>query len=165
MKRIIIIAAVILLVLAIGLVYLAMHQAWSPGTITQPGGGTLPVSTSTMPTGTTLALGTKQGSVTVNNFYASAVYITDDGQTVVLGEKPQYSIAYNVNDSSFIITLLSTPVQAARQAAEAAFLASLGASKQDACKLNVVEGVPEAVSDQYVGRSFPLSFCGTPINP
>lgn len=169
MKKIIIliIAIVVVVLIALGVFYLMQKNAanGTPGTGEQT---TLPpVSTSTpaataAPTSTTLAIGTSQGIVTVNNFYASADFITQDKQTVAIKNDPDYVIAYNVSDSSFAITILSTPLEAVRQAAESTFLAKLGISQQDACKLTVYEGVPASVSSQYVGQSFPLSFCGGP---
>jgi len=129
--------------------------------------GTLPpVSTSTpttiIPTSTTITLGTSQGSVAVNNFYQNAQTITQDQQAVIIRNSGDYVITYNVPDSSFSIAILSMPLEAARQAAESAFLSELGVSQQDACKLTVYEGVPIGVSDEYPGESFPLSFCGGP---
>ncbi len=126
---------------------------------------TVIISSTTIPSGSAIMLGTSQGTVSVNNFYQNADSITQDQQTVVLQDKPEYSIVYNVSDSSFIISILSMPLEASRQAAEAAFLTQLGISKTDACKLRVSEGVPIGVSDQYPGENFPLSFCGdsTPL--
>ncbi len=166
-KTIIIIVAVVVIVLiALGVFFLIQNNGSNnPSASTA---GTFPsVSTSTpapiaVPTSTTITLGPSQGSVTVKNFYQSAASITKDQQTVAVADAPNYVIAYNVSDSSFAIALLSTPLQAARQAAESAFLNKLGISQQDACKLTVYEGVPASVSDQYVGQSFPLSFCGGP---
>ncbi len=116
------------------------------------------------PTSSALTLGTAKGNVTMNNFYKSADYITEDRQTVEIQQQTStYSIVYNVSDSSFIITILSMPFETTREAAEAVFLNSLGISRQDACKLNVSEGVPAFVSDsdQYIGKSFSLSFCAS----
>jgi hypothetical protein len=98
----------------------------------------------------------------MNNFYQTAQTITQDQQAVIIENSGDYAITYNVPDSSFAIAILSTPLEAARQAAESAFLSELGISKQDACKLTVYEGVPIGVSDEYPGESFPLSFCGGP---
>jgi hypothetical protein len=103
--------------------------------------------------------------VTMNNFYKTAAFVTQDGQTVAIQQTSTYSIAYNISDSSFVISILATPVDAARAAAETAFLSSLGISEQDACKLNVYEGVPASVSDQYVGKVLPLSFCAAVATP
>jgi hypothetical protein len=167
-KAVIIIVAIVVVILAVG-VTLFLIQKNSPNTgsgITTT--GTLPpVSTSTpaivTPTSTVITLGTSQGGVTVNNFYQSpGATITQDQQAVIIDNSGDYAITYNVPDSSFAIAILSTPLEAARQAAESAFLNELGISKQDACKLTVYEGVPIGVSDQYPGESFPLSFCGGP---
>ncbi|HEX4104173.1 MAG TPA: hypothetical protein VHZ04_01695, partial [Candidatus Paceibacterota bacterium] len=127
------------------------------------GTGTLPPVASptplVTPSGSTFVIGTNQGQVPVNNFYENPDYVTTDNQTVVLTENATYTIVYNVSDSSFIISLLSTPLPAARTAAESAFLQQLGITESDACKLNVDEGVPISVSDQYPGEDLGLSFC------
>jgi hypothetical protein len=170
-KVIIVISAIVIVILVVGVVLFIIQKNSSntaSGTATT---GTLPpvsVSTSTQtpsvaaPTSTTITLGTSQGSVTMNNFYQTAQTITQDQQAVIIENSGDYAITYNVPDSSFAIAILSTPLEAARQAAESAFLSELGISKQDACKLTVYEGVPIGVSDQYPGESFPLSFCGGP---
>ncbi|HUC31618.1 MAG TPA: hypothetical protein VMR99_02955 [Candidatus Paceibacterota bacterium] len=166
MKKIIIVLASLIALILIAFGIFLLVQKNSVSSTTPPPTGTLPpVSTSTplvVPTSTTITIGTSQGSVTVKNFYESAAYITQDQQTVAVTDTPDYVIAYNISDSSFGIALLSTPLEAARQAAESALLSALGVSQKDACKLNVYEGVPADVSDQYVGQSFPLSFCGGP---
>lgn len=174
-KAIIIIFAVVLVALIVTVVVFVIQNNNSANTsgdgITT---GTLPpvsvatgttgtqVPPMTIPTSTTITLGTSHGSVTMNNFYQSAQTITQDGQAVIMENTGDYAITYNVPDSSFSIALFSMPLQAARQAAESAFLSELGISKQDACKLTVYEGVPIGVSNQYPGESFPLSFCGGP---
>jgi hypothetical protein len=174
MKKItiVIIAIIAVVLITFGIFFIIQKNA-SNNTPPSTTGTLPPISTSTpvgsesstpatIPTSTTITLGTSQGSVTVNNFYQSADFITQDQQTVAVKSTPDYVIAYNVGDSSFAITLLSAPLEATRQAAEAAFLSKLGVSRQDACKLTVYEGVPASVSDQYVGQNFPLSFCGGP---
>jgi hypothetical protein len=117
------------------------------------------VSPMNIPSGDTITIGTSKGSVTMNNFYKSAAYIAQDQQTVVIQQTSTYIIVYNVLHSSFTITIQSAPLEATRQAAEAAFLNTLGISQQDACKLSAYENVPASVSDKYVGKSLPLSFC------
>lgn len=165
MKKIsiVIIAIIIIILISFGVFWFMQRSGFNSGN-EGTAGNLPPVSTSTpalaTPTTTTVVIGTAQGGVTVNNFYKNAEYITQDQQTVAMKDTSDYGIAYNVGDSSFVIVLLSNPLETARQAAEAAFLSSLGISKQDACKLTVYEGIPAAVSDQYVGENFPLSFCG-----
>jgi hypothetical protein len=165
-KTIIIVVGIIIVILiALGIAFV-LERNGSSTTPTQSTGTLPPVSTSSIttsiPTSTTITLGTSQGNVTTSNFYQSAQFITQDQQTVAIKDNADYIIAYNVSDSSFSIALLSMPLEAARQAAETAFLTSLGISQQAACKLTVYEGVPAGVSDEYVGQSFPLSFCGGP---
>lgn len=165
-STLIILGIVIVVVIAAVVSFLMYRNA--PNDSTGSNMGSLPpIATSTpitvaAPTSTTITLGTNQGGVVMNNFYNSAQYITDDKQTVVLQQDATDSIVYNVADSSFIITLGSTPLEAARQNAESYFLSSLGISQKDACKLSVYEAIPASVSDQYVGQNFSLSFCGGP---
>jgi len=123
-------------------------------------GASTPSSSVVIPAGATISIGTSHGVVTMNNFYNNAAYIDSNEQTVVIQQAPDYGIFYNISNSSFVITLLSTPLEAAQQTAESAFISSLGIPQQGACKLTVYESVPANVSSQYVGQSFPLSFCG-----
>ncbi len=177
-KALIIVLVIIVIAAAAAGVVFFMRQQGSPsgssGTGTIPFGTTTPTGAYSSSTGTgnvvtssapgsgssTITIGTSRGTVTLNNFYSTAAYTTQDGQTVVLQDQADYQIVYNVSDSSFIISILATPLEANREAAEAAFLAQLGISQADACKLKVSEGVPIGVSDQYPGVNFPLSFCG-----
>lgn len=166
-KMIIVIGAIVAVIVIALIIVFLIHESNSGGTGTTPPSGTLPpVATNTpattIPTSTTLTFGTSNGNVTTSNFYQSADFITQDQQSVAIQDTPDYIIVYNVGDSSFTITLMSTPLEAARQAAEAAFLSSLGISQAAACKLTVYEGVPASVSDEYVGQDFSLSFCGGP---
>ena len=127
------------------------------------GASTSPTSSSIIaPTGNTLSIGTSNGSVAMNNFYNNAAYISQADQTLVIADVSNYVITYNISDSSFGIILLSLPLETTRQIAEAGFLAALGIAQQNACKLDVREWAPANVSPQYIGQSFPLSFCGTP---
>lgn len=161
----IIIIVVVVVLIATALIFFRGNAPGPAGTpvATSTGGGLPAVSPGATPagapTGATFTIGTPQGSVIVNNFYKSADYITQDQQAVVLTQTFTYTIVYNISDSGFIISLLSTPLQAARTAAETAFLSDLGISQADACKLTVEEGVPISVSDQYPGVNLGLSFC------
>jgi hypothetical protein len=119
-------------------------------------------STVTIPLGSTLTIGTSQGSVTMNNFYKRAVYIAQEQQAIVIEQSSTYDIIYNIPDSSFIINIFSLPFAAMRQTAEASFLSSLNIGKQDACKISAYELVSGSATAQYAGQSFPLSFCGGP---
>ncbi len=171
-KSIIIVIAIIAIAAVVGAVLLFIKSNVSNSNQGGQAGLLPPVATGTpdqsmsstlaaAPTGSTFQIGTPQGSVAINNIYTSNDYITLDGQTIVIAQSGDYSIVYNVSDSSFIIslTLVPGPLQATRDAAEAAFLQKLGISEKDACKLNVNEGVTEKGSPYY-GQSLGLSFCG-----
>jgi hypothetical protein len=114
------------------------------------------------PTGTTLALGTSQGTVTVNNFYASDPPV-DMSQYIIIKITQNYLIDYDPTDSSFWIGVSGMPFSAWQSAAEQDFLATLGISQSDACKLTVVEGVIYDPNNAADGMSFPLSFCGSAV--
>jgi hypothetical protein len=176
-KIAIIIVALVAVIVAVG-VYFAIRAALqsSRGSgVQEPGGilppvatGTLPnqatTATSSFPAGNTFQIGTGQGVITVNNFYKTDAYITEDQQTVVLVENDNYTIVYNRDDSGFIIAFLSmqnSSLQALRAAAEADFLSQLGVSESDACKLNVDESVTDKTSADY-GSAMGLSFCENP---
>jgi len=129
------------------------------------GTSTSPIPTSsliTSPSGGTITIGTSKGSVTINNFYNTAAFISQDQQTVVIADTSNYVVTYNITGSDFGIILLSVPPGVAQQVAESGLLAALGISQQDACKLNVREWVSASVSSQYAGQVSPLSFCGVP---
>jgi hypothetical protein len=165
MKRTIIIVGVIIVVLIVIIVLFFLRGSGSSGGAPNPvGTGTLPTppigsSSSTNPTGSTFTIGTSEGTVTVNNFYKNAAFVSSDGQAVALTQNPQYTIVYNTSDSGFIISLLSEPLATARADAESGFLQELGISQGDACKLNVDEGVPIDVTSEYAGENLGLSFC------
>ena len=172
-KFIILVIALVVVVAAVG-IYLAVRNALQNSG--QGTGGNLPpvvtstlpdqasTSTTSHPTGSTFQIGTGQGVVTVKNFYDTDAYITADQQTVVLVQNDNYNIVYNRGDSGFIIVFLtvSGSLQDEQAAAEADFLAQLGVSNADACKLNVDEHVIDKTSVDY-GDAMGLSFCtGSP---
>jgi hypothetical protein len=115
-----------------------------------------------LPTSTTLDLGTSQGIVTVNNFYASNPPV-DTSNYIVITITQNYLIDYNPTDSSFWIGVSGIPFSAWQSAAEQDFLATLGIDQGDACKLSVVEGVIYDPNNPDDGMSFPLSFCNSSI--
>jgi hypothetical protein len=114
------------------------------------------------PTGTTLALGTSQGTVTVNNFYASDPPV-DMSQYIIIKITQNYLIDYDPVDSSFWIGVSGIPFSAWQSTAEQDFLTTLGISQSDACKLTVVEGVIYDPNNTDDGMSFPLSFCSSAV--
>lgn len=99
------------------------------------------------------------GDVSVNNFYPTAQLISQEKQTVTLVENEQFGILFYTSDSSFVVTLNSKPFGPARKAAEKTFLEKVGVSKVEACKLMVVEGVPQSATNTFIAVDIKLSFC------
>lgn len=174
MKKIIILGLLVLLALA-AIFFFVSRQSGAPGlggvTGTLPAAVTstpvAPATTSTssatgfvpsVPSGGNFVLGTAQGSVTVNNFYAGAK-ISADGTSVLVAETPAYVISYYAPDSSFNILIEQMPFATVRAEAESAFLQKLGISEQDACKLKVQVGAPIGVDPSHAGQNLGLSFC------
>jgi len=176
--RKIIIAVIVIVVIALcaGLYFLFAHQGGSTGTGSAGGQlGTLPaVGTSTTagtasnasdvygvpPTGAQFSIGTPQGTVTVNNFYLANPPVVEGG-TIIIKQAQNYAITYDPATSEFWLAITGTPFTTARAAAEQDFLATLGISKADACKLSVTSGIVYSPGDPNDGKSFPLSFCAT----
>jgi len=167
-KIIIVIVAIVAVIIIVGVVFLVIFSG-NGGAGTPPNStstGTLPSVTSTppaqYPTGTVFQIGTSQGSVTVNNFYNNPVQVSQDQTSIVIAQSSTYNITYYTPDSSFNIGILQGPVSVVRPQAEAAFLAALGISQADACKLNVVIAVPYDVDPNYADQNIGLSFCPEP---
>ncbi|MEI7425407.1 MAG: hypothetical protein WCK16_00580 [Candidatus Moraniibacteriota bacterium] len=74
-------------------------------------------------------------------------------------ENANYSIDYYPQDQGFIIAILNTDIQLARDMAEKDLLTTLNISQADACKLKVSLGVPFDVNENASGINYRLSFC------
>ncbi len=88
------------------------------------------------PQGSTFELQTPDGVVTLNNFYQGQEVGTDT-PAVFVTSTAGYATWYSRADSSFEIDLPEGSTPADRTSAEAAFIAQLGVSQADACKLSV----------------------------
>jgi hypothetical protein len=164
MNRNIVIVIVIVIVLAV-LVYAGFRLLGSGTTpvTTQPGTGglpgVLPTATSTPPTGETITIGTPQGGVTVKNPYKGAAEVHPNWGALSVSTDT-YDMLYFSVDSSFLMTFKKMPFDQLRKVAEADFLERLGITREQACKLKVIEAVPYSVDPTLAGKSFGLSFCG-----
>jgi hypothetical protein len=108
-------------------------------------------------TAATLIIPVPGGTVPVNNITQNPVQQADD--TVLFAQTSQYSIIYYTQEQTFSITINAQPVQAARDAAEAALLQKLGITKTQACSLTVTTYVPYDVDQNLAGQDYGLSFC------
>ncbi len=70
-----------------------------------------------------------------------------------------YSTFYNEKDSSFNITLLTTPLGATRRDAERKLMGQLGITEADMCRLQYRVGVPAFVDRPLAGEQLGFSFC------
>ncbi len=105
-----------------------------------------------------ISVPTNQGSVAIPDITKNPIEnLSDGGVTFKLSD--DFSIEYYAKDNSFIITLLNNDVEKAQKEAEQEFLQSLGVSQDDACKLNVIIGVPFSVNENFAGGVYKLSFC------
>jgi hypothetical protein len=113
-----------------------------------------------LPTGPLLVIKTPHGDVTVRNFYEANPPVVEVGDLAIKITR-KYVLTFNTSASSFWLAIKGKPFSAWRVVAEQDFLATLGVSKVDACKLDVTSGVIYTPGDPNDGKSFPLSFCGT----
>lgn len=166
-KQIIIVASVILVIIVAATAYFVFGGSGSSGGPSGPSGSlgeqsmgniTGGVPSSEIPPGETIVLGSSRGSVTVKNFYKTAIAIIEETE-VVLMKNDMFEIDYSKTDSSFTITILKGPVSASRANAEGQLLSILGVAHAAACRLQVSVVVPVSVDAQTGGRSYPLSFC------
>lgn len=112
-----------------------------------------------IPPTATITLGTSHGSVTVNNFYKTALGAEDE--FIVIAKNDHYEINYDTTDSGFYLDIKQAPFGENRASAETSFLNLLGVSHIDACKLTVAEGAEPAANSGLSGGLLPLSFCAS----
>ena len=106
-----------------------------------------------------LNIKTPKGTVSINdpNKLPEKKPLSMDG--VNFKENSDYSISYYPQDQGFIIVILNPNIQVARDAAEKAFLETLGINQKAACKLKVTLSVPFGVNENASGINYGLSFC------
>lgn len=134
-------------------------------------GGLLPVSPPagvTVPTGETILVPAKEGSVEVRNFYKEAVVINRNGDALIK-DVFEYSFSYISHSNSFSISILN-PTRSTRDTidkAERDFLRTLNISKSQACQLSVSIVFPASanVEEYYYEQTLAPSFCpgGNPL--
>jgi len=106
---------------------------------------------------------TSSGDVVIENVYKNYLYDLS-GNGVAFKDNDEYYIAYYPEDQGFIITIMNSNIQKARDNAENDFINTLGINKEQACKLKVFLGVPISVSEKAAGENYGLSFCQNGIS-
>lgn len=180
MKKILI-ASAILIVIAALVVFLIVSKGGKTDQTLQPG-TTFPVASSTTGTGqgalAAIPVATAGGQLmTVNDFIhdgttvadsqnpgryylaGSLGYCLEDGTCPAGAPSSTYTIAYDEQSRSFIVTLDAEPIGQARLKAEEYLLSALGLSKAQACQLAVQVLTTIDVNETYAGENLGLSFC------
>jgi hypothetical protein len=109
--------------------------------------------------GNTIDLGTSAGTVSVKNIYNFIINWEDED--IIFQKTGTYELSYDVDDSSFIVSINAGPVSTTRPEAENALANFLGVSTADACKLNVVVGVDPSVDASLANQGFPMDICAS----
>lgn len=122
----------------------------------------LPIATTTPPSVNTtedqITLPGKTGLVTTNNFYKTAIEITDQNDALI-ASNDDFQILYYPADNSFFITITNKPIQTIQKRAEAELLSRLSITMEDACRLKILVGAPGWIDDPLAGQELGLSFC------
>jgi hypothetical protein len=155
----------IIIIIAAAFYWFLFHS--SPvGTTAQNSSSENPVASSNelspiyqIPASATITIGTAHGSVTVNNFYKSALGAEDE--FIILAKNNDYEINYDTDSSAFYLDIKQAPFDINRASAEANFLNLLGVDQLDACKLTVAVGAEPVVDSGLNGKVSPLSFCAS----
>ncbi|MDP2676685.1 MAG: hypothetical protein Q8O83_03300 [bacterium] len=111
-----------------------------------------------LPTSDTVTLITEKGTVTTKNFLKNAASIGSDVYSLTdpfaTGD---FGILYLRKNNSFLISIRTKPIDAARQEAEQEFLRLLGISRNEACNLLISVGAPGVIDP--LQKEYGLSFC------
>lgn len=101
---------------------------------------------------------TSEGSVDIQNIYKNSLD-TLSGEGVAFKDTDEYYIAYYPEDQGFLIVIMNSDINRARQNAEKEFVNTLGITNDQACKLKVSLTVPISVNKEAAGGNYGLSFC------
>lgn len=97
-----------------------------------------------------------KGDVSVNNFYKSSPFITEDGDADII-TTDSYRIQYAGYNKTFYISISDEDVGTAIRDAGEKFVSIMGISKQDACKLKIAVFVPADLIKSAPPKTF--TFC------
>lgn len=96
--------------------------------------------------------------VSVKNFFTSPIQTNNQGDVLIV-DNPDYQIAFLKPFQSFVITVLGSPFEQAREEAEYQFLQTLEITPEEACKLPITLGTPIFANPNEAGTKYKLSFC------
>jgi hypothetical protein len=142
-KRFLAIAGVLFAVIFVVLFYLGTRQEEAPQITRQV------AAPSATPPPAKIVVGE---GIFVNNFKATS-------EKMPGGDDEIYDIIYFDRPDSFLISILSSDFDFAREQAEKVFLEQLGIGEAEACLLNVTVNTPAFINPDLGGQNFGLSFC------
>lgn len=144
----------IIIVLLIGVGYLGYLIYAAKKTPTQQNSGSKET--------TSFVVDTEKGPVQVANPRRNAAKIITPSD-VVMKENSDYVISFfdYSGEKSFLISILSTDVNSAREKAENDFIQSLQITRAQACQLKVALFVSAESSPATAGEDFGISFCSS----
>lgn len=166
--RLSLIAGIVLVVLALGILFGAYTLIQSgkvgvapvdqdPDPFVPIGSGTTQSVEATVPL--TLADGTVVAIPDFSKTEQPPAASATNGYQVAGSADAEFQILYFPLDAGFILTLQAEPLGETRRAAEAALRQELGLPDAQVCQLTIDVGVPHSVSTVYSGRNLGLSFC------
>lgn len=97
-----------------------------------------------------------KGDVSVNNFYKSSPFITEDGDADII-TTDSYRIQYAGYNKTFYISISDEDIGTSIRDAGEKFISIMGISKQDACKLKISVFVPAELIKSAPPKTF--TFC------
>jgi hypothetical protein len=161
------IIVLLIIVFICGLILFSLMKLSGPGspTISPNESSSFPIGgnrSSTIPSGNTISIPTKQGDVTINNVFKTGQPLPGGDNTVLAKRTPAYDILYTGDDNLILITINQTPVLQKREEAEQDFLHLFGITQEQACKLSVRVGTLVSVDPDLAGQELGLSFCPKP---
>lgn len=116
-----------------------------------------PIDPAAVPPGAAIQIGTPRDTVSVNNFYKTALGY--DGEAVVIRRTAQYEITYGSDTSAFGIYVMAGPADQARRTAKNDLLGILGITQSELCKLAVTEVISQSADPASSGTPLPVSSC------
>lgn len=87
-----------------------------------------------------------------------SVILTDLGD-IMIKDTIKYQIMYHAQDESFVVTIVSNPINKNQEEAEFELLKALNIDEATACKLNTIVRIAKFVNEEKSGQDYLLSFC------
>lgn len=94
-----------------------------------------------------------------SSHYYLGYHVNEGVPDQTASDNPPYTITYISETQYFNVALLQEPIGIIRKEAQQYFMARLGISQDQMCRLNYMVSVPNRVNSQFSGRNLGFSFC------